>query len=113
MYYTNRRKAKRKEFLKDLVAMVLFVIIMGGVTVGLLKHNTSKDEYYYTSNGKGSYVQLVDRPCIVTEVDGVRVTVETINGGELYDFYGDGYKVGAEIICTFTMTDELIKAEGR
>ena len=38
--------------------------------------------------------------CIVTEISEYLVTIEY--KGNLYDFYGDGYKIGNELRCEFT-----------
>ena len=108
--YKNRRNVI-KEIVKGFLETIACCVILGAIMLVILHLGTSQDDYYYTSDGNGSYIELVDRPCVVTEINGDYITVETVNDGELYTFYGTGYKIGTEIICTFTMTDELIKTK--
>ena len=49
-----------------------------------------------------------DYACIVIETTEDIVTVEY--NGNLYDFYGDGFKVGNVVMCTFTDNMEIIDA---
>lgn len=108
MYYNK----KRNSLWSEIGAGVLFFLILAVGTSVAIQSYANKDQYYYVDNGSGTgYVQLVDRPCIITEIEGDLVTVETLNGGELYAFYGDDYEVGSEIICTFTMANEIIEAK--
>ena len=69
-----------------------------------------EDHWYYMQDECGSWVEVVDRPCIVTEVcDGI-IVVETRTTGEVFEFYGDGFRVNERIWCTFTVKGELIFA---
>lgn len=108
-YFVNRRK-QRRDKIKNALATTLCVVTMMAATIGALNYTAQQDYYYYVDNGHGGYEQLVDRSCEVVEINGDEITVVT-NSGELYAFYGDGYKVGTTIICTFTMADEIIDAQ--
>ena len=68
-----------------------------------------EDHYYYIEDC-GEWTEVVDRPCVVTEVCDGTVVVETRTDGELYEFYGDGFRVNERIMCTFTLDGELISA---
>lgn len=49
-----------------------------------------------------------DVECIIREVVGDTITVE--HNGNLYNFYGYGYKAGQKVICTFTEDMKVIDA---
>ena len=49
-----------------------------------------------------------DFECIIREVVGDTITVEY--NDNLYSFFGDGYKAGQKVICTFTDAMEIINA---
>lgn len=88
---------------------IFLCIIWLGVTLAIVGTQKPEDHYYYIEDC-GEWTEVVDRPCIVTEVCDGTVVVETRTDGELYEFYGDGFRVNERIMCTFTLDGELISA---
>lgn len=107
-YYINRRKQRRMAIVKDILAMAIFAVAIGIGTIALVNHQSQKDYYYYTAQG-----EMVDKPCEIVAINGDVITVQTVNGGERYDFYGDSVgEIGDTIICTFTVgRNELVDVQ--
>ena len=102
-----------KKIIKELTETVALTIIICAIfTLPLLA--SAKQDMTYTiasENCNGvHYEYVIDRVCTVTEIDGELITVETRNGN-IYEFYGDGYKVNDTVICTFNSANEIINAE--
>lgn len=109
-YYVNRRQQRREELKREALSIVAFVLLIMASTVCVLRYTSDKDRYYYVDNGYGGYEQVIERPCEVVEINGDEITVVTRNG-ELFAFYGEDFKVGETILCTFTMANEIIDAQ--
>ena len=88
-------------------AMCLAIIFM---LVFAIKLYLERDYTYAIpcENGNGIHYEYVtDKVCTVTEINDNLITVET-REGNLYEFYGTGYKVNDKIICVFNKSNEII-----
>lgn len=106
---TKKLKAKLKEILIDILGGT---IIAGILLLILLLGLSEETEYTYAvvSDNEGiHYTNVTEKVCTVTEINGNLVTVDY--KGNLYTFYGTGYIVGTEIVCTFNNANEIIDAK--
>ena len=109
----NRNYRRRQREIKRRKALSCCAITVGIISVIMLLGSKPADYTYAVAseNNPGyAYEYVTDRVCTVTEINGNIITVET-RDGNLYEFYGNGYKVGTEIICTFNSADELINTK--
>lgn len=100
--YLNKRAKRKKEIFSNLVAILLFVALIIGVCIKI--YNT---EYRYAiSSETENYIYVTEKLCEVVNTNE-NITTVSYNGNE-YNFYGNGFKNGEEIICQFTDKMEII-----
>ena len=108
-HYSRRcRKAKIRKMVKRFV--ITGIAISGTIAALLFMAAQSEPRYAIASErGEMHYEYVTERKCEVTNVSGKKVTVAY--KGNLYSFFGDGYRVGDELICKFTDDYRIVDAE--
>ena len=108
-HYSRRcRKAKIRKMVKRFV--ITGIAISGTIAALLFMAAQSEPRYAIASeNGEMHYEYVTERKCDVVDVSGTVVTVNY--KGNLYSFFGDGYRVGDELICKFTDDYRIVDAE--
>lgn len=107
----KKAKEKRTKFETVVISLMLgtIVALSAGVVV---KAVTDENSYYMrteTQQPNGTYYTLVtEKDCVVTEIVGDYITVYYKGDGQYYEFLGDGYYEGQEIICQFTTGMEIV-----
>lgn len=110
----QNRKATRKHNIAykatryALIGVLSAAILAGGIHA--ISSATREPRYAVATAEKQTnghwYVYVTERICEVTEISGDIVTVEY--DGQLYAFFGYGYKVGQKIVCQFTDDWEIV-----
>ena len=108
-----RRYSKRcrKMKIQRMVKRCAFTGIAISGTIAALLFMAAQSEPRYaiaSERGEMHYEYVTERKCEVINVSNV-ITVEY--KGNLYSFYGNGYKIGDEVICKFTDNMEIVDAE--
>lgn len=108
-HYSRRcRKAKIRKMVKRF--LITGIAISGTIAALLFMAAQSEPRYAIASErGEIHYEYVTERKCEVTNVSGKKVTVAY--KGNLYAFYGEGYKVGDKLICKFTDSMEIVDTE--
>lgn len=108
-HYSRRcRKAKIRKMVKRF--LITGIAISGTVTTLLFMAAQSEPRYAIASeHGAMHYEYVTERKCDVVDVSGTVVTVNY--KGNLYSFFGDGYRVGDKLICKFTDDFRIVDAE--
>ena len=108
-HYSRRcRKAKIRKMVKRFV--ITGIAISGTIAALLFMAAQSEPRYAIASeHGEMHYEYVTERKCDVVDVSGTVVTVNY--KGNLYSFFGDGYRVGDELICKFTDDYRIVDAE--
>lgn len=113
----QRRATKHRLFKKGSVttetlitiASLLCVLIL---TAGIFAKAVNTEPRYAIASEQQAdgnhFIYVTERVCTVTEIKNNLITVEC--KGNLYSFYGNGYKVGTEIVCLFTDNWEIVDA---
>lgn len=105
-------KRCRKMKIHRMVRRFIFagIAISGTIATLLFMASHSEPRYAIASErGEIHYEYVTERKCDVVDVFGQKVTVSY--KGNLYAFYGDGYRVGDELICKFTDDYRIVDAE--
>ena len=107
--YSRRcHKAKIRKMVKRF--LITGIAISGTIAALLFMAAQSEPRYAIASErGEMHYEYVTERKCEVTNVSGKKVTVAY--KGNLYSFFGDGYRVGDELICKFTDDYRIVDAE--
>lgn len=108
-HYSRRcRKAKIRKMVKRF--LITGIAISGTIAALLFMAAQSEPRYAIASErGEMHYEYVTERKCDVVDVSGTVVTVNY--KGNLYSFFGDGYRVGDELICKFTDDYRIVDAE--
>ena len=104
----QKRNIKFAKFSEQVGLIILICAIITILAYGFIKE-PSEPRYAIASakqiNGN-HFIYITEKICKVEEIDGDYITV-SYKGNE-YDFFGDGYEIGEEIICQFTDTMEIV-----
>lgn len=108
-HYSRRcRKAKIRKMVKRF--LITGIAISGTIAALLFMAAQSEPRYAIASEqGKIHYQYVTERKCNVVDVSSQKVTVAY--KGNLYAFYGEGYKAGDKLICKFTDDFRIVDAE--
>lgn len=100
--YSESVCKRKHEYNKEAIfniAMALCVLAI--VLIIFVKAFTTERRYAVPyDNGAYHYTYVTERICTVTETTNNLITVDY--KGNLYSFYGNGYKAGEKIVCQFT-----------